>query len=471
MIIASMLFAIVVSILVGLGALAIEHVAVGTRRRARFVWVGAMLLSVVWPVALLVMNRISRSSELLAPAALTRSVNVVSSTVGRVSQSVFDLSIDTLVVTAWIALSIAFVARVVYAVAHTRRRVHQWKPVTVDGIAVHTSRDVGPAVVGFSQMRVVVPEWIMSLDGELRDLVLVHEEQHRVAGDPYLLLFATALVALMPWNVALVWQARRLRLAIELDCDARVLRLRPNVERYARLVLAVAQRRANMPSLLASTMSEPANNLSRRISAMRQQSMSRVRVGALLVLGGVAIVAACTMDAPSAPAPKAAADASATVEGEPIVEHGQVIDSVEYVYVTTPGKKIDTVVMLREKPGSGSVGYAITKIDSTTERPVTEMGTVEVPIDRAAKLIVGTANPRYPAELKAANIEGEVVASFVVDADGRVDESTFRVMRASDPRFVEAAKDALREMRFEPAIVGGRAVRQVQQMPFTWSLK
>src|SRR5881628_3003138 len=81
---------------------------------------------------------------------------------------------------------------------------------------------------------------------------------------------ATAIaVALMPWNIALWLQARRLRLAIEMDCDARVLRVHPSPERYGLLMLTIAQRRAVAPTLFAPMLSEPTSQLERRIIAMR----------------------------------------------------------------------------------------------------------------------------------------------------------------------------------------------------------
>ena len=54
--------------------------------------------------------------------------------------------------------------------------------------------------------------------------VIAHEQSHLEARDPQLFTLALALLVFMPWNLPLWWQLRRLRYAIEIDCDARVLK-------------------------------------------------------------------------------------------------------------------------------------------------------------------------------------------------------------------------------------------------------
>ena len=90
--------------------------------------------------------------------------------------------------------------------------------------------------------------------------------------------------------------------------------------------------------------------------------------------------------------------------------------------------------------------------------------------ERSAQQIPGTGNIRYPDELRTANVEGEVVGQFVVTADGRYLDGSFKVVKSTNPRFDEAVRNALPNMRFTPALVGGRAVRQMITQPFTFSL-
>jgi protein TonB len=74
--------------------------------------------------------------------------------------------------------------------------------------------------------------------------------------------------------------------------------------------------------------------------------------------------------------------------------------------------------------------------------------------------------PAYPTHLRKAGIEGLVVAQFVVDERGAAMMSTFKVVESDDVAFTESVKRAVNVMKFEPAEVGGRKVRQLVQQHF-----
>lgn len=91
---------------------------------------------------------------------------------------------------------------------------------------------------------------------------------------------------------------------------------------------------------------------------------------------------------------------------------------------------------------------------------------VEKPVSQAPN----SAQPLYPDILRQAGVEGSVLATFVVDTTGRADVSTFKVLRADHQLFERAVRDALPRMRFIPAEVGGRKVRQLVQQPFAFQI-
>jgi TonB family protein len=82
-----------------------------------------------------------------------------------------------------------------------------------------------------------------------------------------------------------------------------------------------------------------------------------------------------------------------------------------------------------------------------------------------------SAAPVYPPRLSALGIEGRVHATFVVDATGRVDMTSVRVLESDDPEFSESVRAALRDMRFRPAKRGGRAVRQLVEQRFNFRIE
>ena len=120
----------------------------------------------------------------------------------------------------------------------------------------------------------------------MQELVVAHEQSHLEARDAHLVMIALGLLVFMPWNVPLWWQLRRLRLAIEIDCDARVLRRGYDVSRYGEVLIAVGERQS--PTIgMAAAMSEPGSQLERRIRNMlrKRTRHSSVTAAALACLG------------------------------------------------------------------------------------------------------------------------------------------------------------------------------------------
>jgi protein TonB len=72
--------------------------------------------------------------------------------------------------------------------------------------------------------------------------------------------------------------------------------------------------------------------------------------------------------------------------------------------------------------------------------------------------------------LRNAGVEGQVIAEFVVDEQGRAEERSVRFVRGGNPLFEDAVRVALRRMRFISAEIGGRKVKQLVQMPFVFTI-
>jgi hypothetical protein len=171
-------------------------------------------------------------------------------------------------------------------------------------------------VIGFFRSRIVLPRWVTEdAPAEVRALLLEHEQEHLRAGDPRLLALSLAVVAAMPWNPAAWWQLRRLRLAVEVDCDARVLARRADVRAYGTLLLEVG-RRGTGGRLLAAAFSEPASFLERRIRIMTSPRSRRpwLRAAGFGAAALAMVVAACEAPGPVQPSP--ASTSIETVSGE-----------------------------------------------------------------------------------------------------------------------------------------------------------
>ena len=94
----------------------------------------------------------------------------------------------------------------------------------------------------------------------------------------------------------------------------------------------------------------------------------------------------------------------------------------------------------------------------------------EFEVQRQAALLPNQPHPKYPESLRTAKVEGEVLVQFVVDADGHPQMWTFKVLRSSHPDFTQSVRETVPLMRFAPAALSGRQVKQLVQMPFVFGL-
>jgi protein TonB len=72
---------------------------------------------------------------------------------------------------------------------------------------------------------------------------------------------------------------------------------------------------------------------------------------------------------------------------------------------------------------------------------------------------------RYPELLRAARITGRVMVEFVIDTAGHVEPASLRVTASTNRMFDRPAIEALAAWLFQPARIGGRAVRALVRMP------
>ena len=93
----------------------------------------------------------------------------------------------------------------------------------------------------------------------------------------------------------------------------------------------------------------------------------------------------------------------------------------------------------------------------------------EFEVEEHVTAISGT-NPSYPESMRSSGAEGEVLAQFVVNENGRVESGSFKVLNSPNSAFTQAVKDALPRMRFRPAKIGKTSVSQLVQQAFVFKL-
>lgn len=76
----------------------------------------------------------------------------------------------------------------------------------------------------------------------------------------------------------------------------------------------------------------------------------------------------------------------------------------------------------------------------------------------------------FPPGLFAAGIHGLVIAEFVVDTAGKVEDGTVGIVSSTATLFTDAVRVALVSATYVPALKNGHSVRQLVQQPFEFSV-
>ena len=76
----------------------------------------------------------------------------------------------------------------------------------------------------------------------------------------------------------------------------------------------------------------------------------------------------------------------------------------------------------------------------------------------------------FPPSLYAEGVRGLVIAEFVVDTVGKIEDGTVGIVSSTAPLFTEAVRVALETAAYFPARKNGHAVRQLVQQPFEFSV-
>ena len=92
-------------------------------------------------------------------------------------------------------------------------------------------------------------------------------------------------------------------------------------------------------------------------------------------------------------------------------------------------------------------------------------------VDSAAVRDPHSVAPAYPKDMEANGINGLVRVRFVVDTTGRIDVTTITVLGATNESFARAVRSALPDMRFRPAMMGPKAVRQLSEEDFAFKVQ
>lgn len=91
-------------------------------------------------------------------------------------------------------------------------------------------------------------------------------------------------------------------------------------------------------------------------------------------------------------------------------------------------------------------------------------------VDSAAARYDDSAAPPYPPSMLSKQIEGTVAVQYVVDTTGTADASSIVILDATHDDFASSVRNTLPLMRFRPALINARKVRQLVQQQFSFRI-
>ncbi len=322
MITAWILYSLVLGAMLAVGALLADRAAVAARLPRRFAWMGTLTLLIVltalapWRQATRITGgstmkptAISATDPVRTPGTRSTIERIVDALAYAARHGIDDVSagvpvsVDRTIGALWLIASAVSLLTLLSALRRLDRQRREWPLATMYGERVRVTTAHGPAVYGVLRPEIVLPNALLARPSNEQQLVLAHEAEHRRARDPLLLSAAALAAALIPWHPIAWWLASRLRSAIELDCDARVLRRGASPRQYGELLIALSEALpSRRNSLHALALLDSPRLLEERLLAMTAPASRRVplAIGSLLLGGAAVVVAACNTDVPSA---------------------------------------------------------------------------------------------------------------------------------------------------------------------------
>ena len=519
MIAAWMLWSIGVGVLLLVAGLAAEKLLEGSRR---WVWVVAGAGTVGLTAARVFGGGGAGSGEASVGLPVMESfgafpVNRAAEAFGEASTSgLFALTIpadsilhsfDGMLLLVWVVLSVGLAMYALIGTGDFLRRRRDWQPGTLLGQPVLWSRDTGPAVVGLLRPTVVLPSSVRALEARKQMLILAHEQEHRRAGDAVLRFAATALLVVFPWNPALWYHYRRLCLAIEFDCDHRVMRRLPHRRwLYGDLLFQFGSSTGARAGIALAAFAEQRSFLEKRIRKLLSKApevgmaqIAFLAFAAILVVGVAMWVPGITREAADDPAsligdanpgddanivPIPEADVPPAPEAARNIEYGPWVRDTLFL----PSDAQPEIVV------SGFAGQTPTVVWRFSDGREVEMllppGAEPIEVEAEAEgegvgsrpqFVAHTRAPvllneedlrlamdrEYPALLKDAGIGGTTIVYLFVDTDGKVRNQ--RVSRTSNHEALdEAALKAAPVAVFSPAMNGETPVAVWIELPITF---
>ena len=301
------IYGLIVGTLLAATAAAVDRTCALISRPRRWVWAGALALTIAFTAIAPLRGAVGSVAPVVVEPGtsgpmtdLRRIVAIPGQAATGLALRYLPSAIDGYLLAAWATLSGMLVLMFATVYVRSRRLLRAEPLADLQGMRVRLTAAAGPAVVGLFRPEIVIPRWLLLRPAEEQRLVLAHEREHADAHDSLLLALGCVAAALVPWHPAVWWMLARLRLAVEMDCDARVLRRGVTRRSYGMLLIELAGEssglRFGVPAL-----TDGSSHLQQRLLAMNPsvRRFAFLRACALCALAFIGLLAACDSRLPT----------------------------------------------------------------------------------------------------------------------------------------------------------------------------
>jgi TonB family protein len=312
---------------------------------------------------------------------------------------------------------------------------------------------IGPGIVGFLRPVLLWPRGLSSrLTDAGIDAIISHEIGHVRRGDT-LTAVVHVLVETLFWFHPLVWWlGARLVDDRERACDQGALALGAHPHTYAQSLLTVCRfsLRSPLPALTGITSS----NLSQRVEAiMTYRSEGALDTRRRLL---IAATAALILAGPLA----------AGVITAPSLQRPQATPAIELPVPVEVEAPVVVPLAAQVPPRDPAPPSQAERDEEFRRGALPAVGTPGL----TPPAVLNDAHPAYTSEAMRQKIQGTVELEVVIAADGTVDHA--RVTKSLDAvhGLDESALSAIRQWRFEPAVLNGQPIAVWSPIVMTFRL-
>jgi TonB family protein len=365
-----------------------------------------------------------------------------------------------------------------------------------------------PMVTGVLRPAVLLPREAAHWSRERLHIVLLHEMAHIRRRDCVTQALAE-LAGSLYWFNPLVWLAiRRLRIERERACDDLVLSVGHKASDYAAHLLALARPLETGELATAAVTMASSSHLETRLRSILNPQLDRRAL--TRVAGVTALVIAACLVLPLAAMRPQAGDAR-TVSGTVYDAAGAVVPEAAVILTNSDAAQKQTTStgadgqfsigpladgMYRLEVDARGFAPAIRRLKVDGQHQLrlditVDLGNVQETVVVRGKgtpaaaparphrvrvggnvtpaKLVHQAHPEYPEGAKSRGVQGDVVLRAVIFLDGSV--GSLSPAGSPDPELAQAAMNAVRQWRYEPALLNGQPIETATTITVNFQLE